>query len=149
MAEGRIRRWGVSNFDVADLEELVAIPGGERLAANQVLYNLARRGPEFDLLPWCRARGIATMAYSPLDEGRLLRHRELAALASAQRITPAQLALAWLARNADVIAIPRAVRADHVRDNQAAARITLDAATLARIDATFPPPRRKMALEMI
>jgi diketogulonate reductase-like aldo/keto reductase len=149
VAEGHIRRWGVSNFDVADMEELVAVPGGERVAVNQVLYNLARRGPEFDLLPWCRARGIATMAYSPLDEGRLLRHRELAALARSLRIAPAQLALAWLARHADVIAIPKAVRAEHVRENHAAAQVTLDAAALAQLDAMFPPPRRKIALEMI
>jgi diketogulonate reductase-like aldo/keto reductase len=149
VAEGSIRRWGVSNFDVADMEELVALPGGERVAANQVLYNLARRGPEFDLLPWCRARGIATMAYSPLDEGRLLRHRELAALARSLHIAPAQLALAWLARHADVIAIPKAVRAEHVRENHAAAQVTLAAAALAQLDAMFPPPRRKIALEMI
>jgi diketogulonate reductase-like aldo/keto reductase len=149
VAEGSIRRWGVSNFDVADMEELVALPGGERVAANQVLYNLARRGPEFDLLPWCRARGIATMAYSPLDEGRLLRHRELAALARSLGIAPAQLALAWLARQAGVIAIPKAVRAEHVRENHAAAQVTLEAAALARLDAMFPPPRRKTALEMI
>jgi diketogulonate reductase-like aldo/keto reductase len=149
VAEGRIRRWGVSNFDVADLEELVAIPGGERVAVNQVLYNLARRGPEFDLLPWCRARGIATMAYSPLDEGRLPRHREFAALARSLRATPAQLALAWLARHEDVIAIPKAVRAEHVRENGSALAIALDAAILAKVDALFPPPRRKVALEMI
>lgn len=147
--EGRIRRWGVSNFDVADLEELVAIPGGERVAANQVLYNPARRGPEFDLLPWCRTRGIPLMAYSPLDEGRLLRHHGFAALAGELGASPAQLALAWLLRHDDVIAIPKAARAPHARDNRAAVQRTLDAAALARIDAMFPPPRRKLALEMI
>lgn len=149
VAEGRIARWGVSNFDVEDLEELVAVPGGDRVQVNQILYNPARRGPEFDLLPWCRERGIATMAYSPLDEGRLLRHRGFVQLATSQGITPAQLALAWAMRHEDVIAIPKAARAEHARDNREAAAITLDAATLAAVDALFAPPRRKVPLEMI
>jgi len=149
VAEGHIRRWGVSNFDVHDLEELVALPGGEHVAVNQVLYNLARRGPEFDLLPWCRNRGIATMAYSPLDEGRLLRHAGLTALARSLEVSPSQVALAWLARLDDVIAIPKAVKPAHVRENRDSADVVLDAATLASLDAMFPPPRRKVALEMI
>lgn len=149
VADGWIRQWGVSNFDVDDLEELVAIPGGERVAVNQVLYNPARRGPEFDLLPWCRARGIATMAYSPLDEGRLARHPGFAALAKERGLTAPQLALGWLVRHDDVIAIPKAVRAEHLRENRAAAAIALDGATLAAIDALFAPPRRKVPLEMI
>jgi diketogulonate reductase-like aldo/keto reductase len=148
VAAGKIARWGVSNFDVADLEELVAIAGGEQVAANQVLYNLARRGIEFDLLPWCAARGIDVMAYSPLDEGRLPAHRALGALAARLGVAPAQLALAWVMRDPNVVAIPKASHPQHVRANRDAARLVLDSATLAELDRVFPPPRRKTALEM-
>jgi diketogulonate reductase-like aldo/keto reductase len=149
VAAGMIRRWGVSNFDVGDLEELVAIPGGEKVAANQVLYNLARRGVEFDLLAWCAARGIDVMAYSPLDEGRLLAHPALAAVAGRVGATPAQVALAWTLRHPGVASIPKSSRLEHVRANHAAAGLALDAAALAELDRAFPPPRRKRALEMI
>jgi diketogulonate reductase-like aldo/keto reductase len=149
VAEGRIRRWGVSNFDVADMQELVAVPGGERVAANQVLYNLSRRGIEFDLLPWCGERGIDVMAYSPLDEGRLLRHPALQPVAKRARATPAQVALAWVLRDERVVAIPKAVDAEHVKANRAAADLRLDAAVLAELDRAFPPPRRKTALAML
>jgi diketogulonate reductase-like aldo/keto reductase len=147
VAAGRIRRWGVSNFDVADLEELLALPGGANVAANQVLYNLERRGIEFDLLPWCRARGIAVMAYSPLDEGPLAHHPKLGSIARELGVTPAQLAIAWAAREA--CAIPKASTAAHVRANRAAADVELDAGTLAKLDAIFPPPGRKLPLAII
>jgi diketogulonate reductase-like aldo/keto reductase len=146
---GKIARWGVSNFDVADLEELVAIPGGERVAANQVLYNLACRGVEFDLLAWCAGRGIDVMAYSPLDEGRLVGHPALESAAARVGMSAAQLALAWVMRQPNVAAIPKAARAEHVRANRAAADLMLDAATLEALDRAFPPPRRKTALAMI
>ena len=149
VAAGKIASWGVSNFDVGDLEELVVIPGGERVAANQVLYNLARRGAEFDLLPWCAQRGIDVMAYSPLDEGRLLGHPALASVAARLGGSPAQVALAWVLREANVAAIPKSARAEHVRANRQAADLVLDAAALAQLDRAFPPPRRKRALEMI
>jgi diketogulonate reductase-like aldo/keto reductase len=149
VSAGQIRRWGVSNFDVSDLEELVAIPGGEKVAANQVLYNLAHRGIEFDLLPWCAARGIDVMAYSPLDEGRLLAHKALAAVAARVGATPAQAALAWTMRLPGVCSIPKSARLEHVRANHAASGLVLDAGTLAELDGAFPPPRRKRALEMI
>ena len=149
VARGKIRRWGVSNFDVADLEELVAIPGGENVAANQVLYNLERRGIEFDLMPWCRERGIAIMAYSPLDEGPLAHHPKLRPIAAGLGITPAQLAIAWSAREPGVCSIPKASTPEHVRSNRAAADVELDAKTLAVLDAAFPPPRRKQRLAMI
>jgi diketogulonate reductase-like aldo/keto reductase len=149
VARGKIRRWGVSNFDVSDLEELIAIPGGENVAANQVLYNLERRGIEFDLLPWCRDHGVAVMAYSPLDEGPLAHHPKLRPIASGLGITPAQLAIAWAARDPLVCAIPKASTAEHVRSNRAAADVRLDAKTLAALDAAFPPPKRKQRLEMI
>ncbi len=145
---GKVRRWGVSNLDVADLEELVAA-GGTNVAANQVLYNCTRRGIEFDLLAWCRARSMPVMAYSPLEEGRLAGDARLAALAKPLGITAAQLALAWVLRQEGVVAIPKAARAEHVRANVAASGIVLDAATLAKMDRIFPAPRRKQRLQMI
>jgi diketogulonate reductase-like aldo/keto reductase len=149
VAAGKIARWGVSNFDVADLEELVAIPGGNEVAANQVLYNLASRGIEFDLLAWCGERGIDVMAYSPLDEGRLVEHPALHAVAKRLGCTPAQAALAWVLRDERVVAIPKASHAGHVRANRAAADMKLDAQSLSDLDRAFPPPRRKTALAMI
>ena len=146
---GKIRRWGVSNFDVDDMEELFAVPGGEKVAANQVLYNLGRRGVEFDLLPWCAARGIALMAYSPLDEGRLASHPAIRSIAQRLGAAPAQVALAWLLRNPDVVAIPKASNAEHVRANRAAADVELDGDALATLEQSFPAPRRKKPLEMI
>jgi diketogulonate reductase-like aldo/keto reductase len=146
---GKIKRWGVSNFDVADMEELVAVPGGDRVAANQVLYNLARRGVEFDLLPWCAERGIPLMAYSPLDEGRLASHPAVRSIAQRMGITPAQVAIAWLLRNSAVVSIPKASNMEHVRANRAAADVELDADALATLEQSFPSPRRKKPLEMI
>jgi len=146
---GKIQRWGVSNFDVADMEELVAVPGGDRCAANQVLYNLAHRGPEFDLLPWCAARRIPIMAYSPLDEGRLVRHPAIASVAHRLAVDPGQVALAWVLRNDNVIAIPKASSREHVLANRAAADIHLDRAALEMLEQSFPAPRRKRPLDMI
>ena len=148
VAAGLVRRWGVSNFDVADLEELVAVPGGERVAANQVLYNLATRGIEHDLLPWSRARGLVTMAYSPVDQGRLAHHPALGTVARRVGATPAQVALAWLLRRPDLVVIPKAVDPAHVRANRGAASISLDAEALAALDRGFPPPRAKRPLAM-
>lgn len=149
VAAGKIRRWGVSNFDVADLEELVAIPGGDNVAANQVLYNLAHRGIEFDLLPWCAERGVRVMAYSPLDEGRLVRHPAVNDVAKRLDVPAARVALAWLLRNPELVVIPKASNIDHVRENRAAADLVLDAEALELLDRSFPPPRRKRPLEMI
>jgi len=146
---GKIQRWGVSNFDVADMEELVGVPGGDRCAANQVLYNLAHRGPEFDLLPWCAARRIPVMAYSPLDEGRLVRHPAIASVAHRMGVDPGQVALAWVLRNDNVIAIPKASSREHVLANRAAADIHLDRAALELLEQSFPAPRRKRSLDMI
>ena len=148
-AKGRIASWGVSNFDVADLEELAAIPGGDRVAANQVLYNLSRRGVEYDLLGWCREREVDVMAYSPLDEGPLARHPVLVRIAKERGVTAAQLALAWVLRTPGVCAIPKAARIEHVRANVEAAKLSLDADVLAELDAAFPPPTRKQRLEVI
>lgn len=148
VAAGKIRRWGVSNFDVSDMEELLAVPGGDHVAANQVLYNLAHRGVEYDLLPWCRERGVRVMAYSPLDEGRLVRHPALDQVAKRLGATVGQVAIAWLLRDPLVVAIPKASGAEHVRANRAAADLVLDEESLRALDVAFPAPRRKKPLEM-
>lgn len=145
---GKILRWGVSNLDADDMKELVA-SGGDACATDQILYNLTRRGPEHDLLPWLAEHAIPTMAYSPVEQGRLLGHAGLCSLADELGATPAQLALAWLLARDNVIAIPKAGRVAHVRDNRAAADLTLDAATLDRLDELFPRPRGRVPLEML
>lgn len=145
---GKIHRWGVSNLDTDDMEELVA-SGGEACATDQILYNLTRRGPEHDLLPWLAEHAIPTMAYSPVEQGRLAGHAGLCSLADELGATPAQLALAWLLARDNVIAIPKAGRVAHVRDNRAAADLTLDAATLDRLDKLFPRPKGRVPLEML
>jgi diketogulonate reductase-like aldo/keto reductase len=143
---GKIRHWGVSNFDVADLRELWQVDDGDRCAVNQVYYSAGKRGIEFDLLPWQRQRRMPVMAYCPIDQGALARHSALHAIARARGATAAQVALAWVLRQRDVIAIPKAVQAAHLQDNLAAASIELTAAELAQIDAAFPPPARKQPL---
>lgn len=148
-AGGKIADWGVSNFDVDDMEELAALPGGGAVAANQVLYNLGNRGIDFDLMPWQRKRGIPVMAYSPVGEGNLAGDGRLKAVAGRHGATPAQVALAWTLRGEGVIAIPKASQEKHVRDNRAAADIRLTAQDLADLDAAFPPPRRKQPLAMV
>lgn len=145
---GKIRHWGVSNFDVDDLRELWAADDGDRCAANQVYYSAGQRGIEFDLLPWQRQRRMPAMAYCPIDQGALARSTRLQAIARARGATAAQVALAWVLRQPDVIAIPKAVQPTHLSDNVAAASIVLSAAELAQIDAAFPPPARKRPLAM-
>ncbi len=146
---GKIRHWGVSNFDVDDMEELEALPTGKRAQADQVLYNLGRRGIEFDLVPWCRQRGIALMAYSPVEQGELADDAALAKVAARHDATPAQVALAWTIRHDGVISIPKASRPGHVRENAAAAAIRLAPDDLAELDRAFAPPTRRRPLEMI
>jgi len=146
---GKIRSWGVSNFDTDDMEEIVALSGGDKVAGNQILYNLARRGPEFDLMPWCRARNIPLMAYSPIEQGRLLRNATLAEVAKECGATPATVALAWVLSHDGVIAIPKSSNPEHLRDNRKAADLKLTAEQLARLDRAFPAPGRKTALEML
>jgi diketogulonate reductase-like aldo/keto reductase len=147
--EGKIARWGVSNFDVDDMRELWALSGGRECATNQVLYHLGDRGIEWDLLPWMRERQMPVMAYCPLGEGRLLAERRLAAVAAQLGATPAQVALAWLARQGDVIAIPQSTNPAHVRANRAATDRTLDAAALAALDAAFPGPTGPRRLSVV
>jgi len=149
--DGKIRHWGVSNFDVDDMVELAALEkvGGNRVATNQVLYNLTRRGVEYDLLPWCGSRGLTLMAYSPLEQGRLTGRKALHAIAARLGRTPAQVALAWVLRQPGVIAIPKAGSVEHVRENHGALDIKLAPEDLAELDEAFPPPARKIPLEMI
>jgi diketogulonate reductase-like aldo/keto reductase len=139
----------VSNFDTRDMEELAAVPAGDRVAANQVLYNLARRGPEHDLFPWCARRGIDIMAYSPLDEGPLAGHPVVVEVATRLGILPAQVAIAWILRNPLIAVIPKASRPEHVRANAACRAIALDAQAIESLDSAFPAPRSKRPLEMI
>ncbi|HXE40472.1 MAG TPA: aldo/keto reductase [Azonexus sp.] len=146
---GKIRHWGISNLDLQDMAELCAIPGGDGFAVNQVLYNLSRRGIEWDLLPWCAARGIPVMAYSPLEQARLLRQPQLVELAAGLGATPAQLALAWLLRQPGLIAIPKAAERRRVEENFKALAIEPDAGTLAALDRLFPAPRGPRPLEML
>jgi diketogulonate reductase-like aldo/keto reductase len=149
-AAGKIRHWGVSNLDVADLEAVLAAPGGAACATNQVLYNPEHRGIEFDLLPWCAARRMPIMAYSPVGQaGRLLRAPALLRAAERHGVTAAQVAIAWSLRRPEVISIPKAGDTVHVRQNAAAAAIVLTEADLAEIDAAYPPPRRKQSLGML
>jgi diketogulonate reductase-like aldo/keto reductase len=147
-AAGKIRRWGVSNLDVDDLQELgAALPD---CAADQVLYNLENRGIEHDLLPFCRGRGMPVMAYSPVGQGgALLRHPALRAVAARRGATPAQAAIAWTLRAPGVVSIPKASDPEHVRLNAAARDLALTEADLAELDAAFPPPKRKQRLAML
>jgi diketogulonate reductase-like aldo/keto reductase len=148
-SSGKIRRWGVSNFDLDDMNELAGLRPGELPAVNQVLYNLTRRGIEYDLLPWCQARNIPIMAYSPVEQGRLLTNKALTRVADRLKATPAQVALAWVLRQAQVVAIPKAGDVEHLRENRAALELTLDTEALRVIDHAFPPPRKAASLEML
>src|SRR5690606_32350250 len=134
MAAGKIRYWGVSNFDLADMEEVVSLPGGAAVATNQVLYNLSRRGIEWDLLPWLRERSIPVMAYSPIEQARLLRNARLNDFARRHGMTAAQVALAWLLRTDDVIVIPKTSHRERLRENVAALEHPLSAEQLAELD---------------
>lgn len=131
------------------MRELTRHPRGKACAANQVLYNLTRRGIEFDLLPWQRQQHLPIMAYSPIEQGRLAGHKGLRDIAGRLGATPAQLALAWLLRQDNVISIPKAASEEHVRDNHAALKIKLNTEELAALDRLFPPPKSARPLEMI
>ena len=146
--DGKIRHWGVSNLDVDDMEELVEA-GGKACATNQILYNVARRGPEFDLLPWLRARRMPAMAYSPIDHMRLPKNSALGDIARERGLSAVQIALAWVLAQADVCAIPKAGTVEHVRANRQALDVVLSERELMMIDDAFRPPRRKVPLEML
>ncbi|KFD14262.1 putative aldo-keto reductase [Rahnella aquatilis CIP 78.65 = ATCC 33071] len=151
---GKIRRWGVSNLDTDDMQALWKIPGGNACMTNQVLYHAAARGIEFDLLPWCEEHGVPVMAYCPLAQAGKLRHDVLTApvmqeIAKTRGVSSAQIALAWVIRSGNVIAIPKAVQPQHVKDNAAALTISLTEDEIARIDTAFPAPKHKMPLDMV
>ncbi|UCE32947.1 MAG: aldo/keto reductase [Burkholderiales bacterium] len=148
-AQGKIRHWGVSNFDVADMVELEALGAGSPCSANQVYYSLSERGIEHSLAPWLAERGIPLMAYCPLDEGRLPAHPALAPIAARHGATSAQVALAWLLQRPGTIVIPKSASLERVEANAAARELELDAQDLAALDAAFPPPRRKGSLAMV
>ena len=147
--DGKIRHHGVSNFDLDDMQEWVGLVGGEDVAANQILYNLSSRGPEWQLTPWCRERRIAIMAYTPLGQGRMLQHKALAEIAARHGATAAQVALAWLLSLDGTMVIPKATRPEHVRENRGALDVRLTADDVAAIDRAFPPPKGRTALGMI
>ena len=146
---GKIRHYGVSNLDLDDMQELWKAPGGKGVQANQLLYNLTRRGIEYDLLPWMGERKIPVMAYSPVEQARLLKQRGLMEFAKRHSVTPAQAALAWLLARDDVIAIPKAGDRKHVQDNAGALRISLSTEQLSELDKIFPPPKGPVPLEML
>jgi len=146
---GKIRHYGVSNLDLADMQELWSVPGGPAVQTNQLLYNLTRRGIEWDLLPWLREQGVPVMAYSPIEQARLARNPQLADFARCHDMTPAQAALAWLLANDDVIVIPRTGRRERLRENLGALDHRLTTVQLAELDRLFPPPSGPRPLEML
>lgn len=147
--DGKIRHWGVSNLDMSDMAELTRLPGGNRVAVNQVLFNLTRRGIEWDLLPWCLEHKIPIMAYSPVEQARLLRDKRLKDLAANAGCSPVQLALAWILSHDNVIAIPKAGMVEHVEENSKAAQLLLDPVVKSELDRLFPPPHAATPLEML
>ena len=147
--DGKIKHWGVSNFDTSDMQELYGIPDGKNCQINQVLYNLSRRGIEWDLLPWCRSMGLPIMAYSPIEQGRLLENKKLKALASEIGVSAAQLSIAWSIRKNDIITIPKASNLEHVSQNIDAWTIKLESTVLDELDKLFEPPVRKKGLDIL
>src|SRR5258708_37738882 len=131
------------------MQEWAGLAGGETVAATQTAYNFSRRGPEFELIPWCRERSVAIMAYSPLEQGRIVGNRTLGEVAARHGASAAQVALAWLLRQDGMIVIPKATQPAHVRDNRGALDLTLTADDLAMLDRAFPPPKRRSALGML
>jgi diketogulonate reductase-like aldo/keto reductase len=148
-ADGKIRNWGVSNLDTDDLDELAGVPNGRNCVSNQVLYHLGSRGIDFDLVKQCADEKIMVMAYSPLGQGRILRNAALAKVAGRHGVSLAAIALAWAMRHPHVVAIPKASRPEHVRENLVAADLVLTAEDLADLDAAFPPPKRATPLGML
>lgn len=147
--QGKIKAWGVSNFDVSDMEELEKIALKDHISADQILYNLSRRGTEFDLIPWCMKRNIPLMAYSPIEQGRILKNNNLQKLAKNLGIAPSILALAWVIHQQLMIAIPKTSSIAHLKENIKAADLKLDQNVLQALDQIFTPPTKKMPLEVI
>ena len=147
--DGKIKHWGVSNFDTSDMQELYGIPEGKNCQINQVLYNLSRRGIEWDLLPWCRSKGLPIMAYSPIEQGRLLENKKLKVLAGEIGVSAAQLSIAWSIRKNDIITIPKASNLEHVSQNIDAWTMKLESVVLDELDKLFEPPFRKKGLDIL
>lgn len=147
--QGKIRQWGVSNFDVDDMEELYGITKGNTCATNEVLYNLSRRGIEYDLIPWCEENRIPLIAYSPIERGELMRNKTIKDIAQRNGLTAAQIALAWVLQHPSILAIPKARSISHIEENFKSLSIKLDTNGLNLLDKAFPQPIRKVALEMI
>ena len=145
---GKILDYGVSNFDTDDMEEAISLPGGKEIVTNQVLYNLMRRGIEWDLLPWCRERQIPIMAYSPVEQRAFVDNSQLSNIATKYNATTTQIALSWLLHQDNVISIPKATNPQHIKENRAAIDLKLTAEDLQELDRTFKPPSRKMSLSM-
>ena len=146
---GKILSFGVSNFDTPDMEEAWNLGHGMEIASNQILYNLMRRGPEHDLLPWCREHNVPVMAYSPVEQGRLPRNANLKKIAAGRNAGASQIAIAWLLAQPNVIVIPKAVELAHAEENRGAADITLTADELAALDTAFPRPKERKSLDML
>ena len=145
---GKILDYGVSNFDTDDMEEAISLPGGKEIVTNQVLYNLMRRGIEWDLLPWCRERQIPIMAYSPVEQRAFVDNSQLSNIATKYNASTTQIALSWLLHQDNVISIPKATNPQHIKENRAAIDLKLTAEDLQELDRTFKPPSRKMTLSM-
>jgi diketogulonate reductase-like aldo/keto reductase len=146
---GKIRSYGVSNFDDKAMQKAIKIPGGREIVTNQVLYNLMRRGIEWNLLPWCRQQHIPVMAYSPIEQGRLLNDRTLETLAKQRGVSVAEVAIAWLLHQDNVVVIPKSSNIKHVEKNRAALDLKLSTEELSLLDNAFPPPNRSVPLEML
>ncbi len=149
VTQGKIGAWGVSNFDTALMQNLAQIAAKGHIATNQILYNLSRRGPEFDLIPWCEDHNIPVMAYAPIEQGRIMKNHDLLDLAGKLNVAPSVLALAWVIRNPLMIAIPKTSSIKHLRENTKALALTLDHDVLQALDKIFLPPTRKQPLEVI
>ena len=149
VTQGKIGAWGVSNFDTALMQNLAEIAPKGHIATNQILYNLSRRGPEFDLIPWCENHNIPVMAYAPIEQGRIMKNHDLLELAGKLNVAPSVLALAWVIRNPLMIAIPKTSSIKHLRENAKALALTLDHEVLQALDEIFLPPTRKQPLEVI
>ncbi|WP_077973410.1 aldo/keto reductase [Bartonella apihabitans] len=149
VTQGKIGAWGVSNFDTALMENLAQIAAKGHIATNQILYNLSRRGPEFDLIPWCEDHNIPVMAYAPIEQGRIMKDRDLLELARKLNVAPSVLALAWVIRNPLMIAIPKTSSVKHLHENAKALDLSLDHDVLRALDKIFLPPTRKQPLEVI
>ena len=147
--DGKIRHWGVSNFDMNDMQELYKLPAGKNCQINQVLYNLSRRGIEWDLLPWCQSMRLPIMAYSPLEQGRLLKDQRLEDISKEAGMSVAELSIAWTMRSQDVVSIPKASSLKHVEQNINAWNVSLPNSILSTLDKAFEPPMSKKGLDVL